>query len=164
MKLLTAAKFVTRLVSQVVLCTCVASLSWSAEVAPSKTAAAGSPNVLLIVCDDLNSHVSPSGYQDIITPNMERLAKSSMRFTRAYCQYPVCGPSRSSFLSGLYPESTGVVDNTSDIRTVRPNTTTLPQWFKEHGYWTAGVGKIFHNTKTDPGEIAWNENHRYDNE
>ena len=84
------------------------------------------PNVLLIVCDDLNTHVSTSGYPHIRTPAFDALALGGMRFGRAYCQYPVCGPSRASFLSGLYPESTGVLDNKLDIRQTRPGTQTMP--------------------------------------
>ena len=92
------------------------------------------PNVLFIVCDDLNTHVSTSDYPHIRTPAFETLASSGMTFKRAYCQYPVCGPSRASFLSGLYPESTGVSNNNTDIRDVRPATVTLPQAFKAQGY------------------------------
>ena len=90
------------------------------------------PNVLLIVCDDLNTHVSTSGYPHIKTPHLDRLAKAGVIFNRAYCQYPVCGPSRASFLSGLYPESTGVLSNKVDIRETRPGTTSLPQFMKEN--------------------------------
>ena len=119
-------------------------------------AAADRPNVLFIVCDDLNRHVSTSAYQHIKTPVLEALAAEGMTFNRAYCQYPVCGPSRASFLSGLYPESTGVVDNKVDIRQKRPGTPSMPQFFKENGYWTAHVGKVFHTPRTDPGDVAWN--------
>ncbi|MDA7536035.1 sulfatase-like hydrolase/transferase, partial [Akkermansiaceae bacterium] len=73
-------------------------------------------NVLFIVCDDLNTHVTPSGYEHILTPTMAQFASEAMTFKRAFCQYPVCGPSRASLLSGLYPESTGILDNKSDIR------------------------------------------------
>ena len=83
------------------------------------------PNVLLIVCDDLNTHVSTSGYPHIKTPHLDRLAKAGITFNRAYCQYPVCGPSRASFLSGLYPESSGVLNNKVDIRNTRPGTCLL---------------------------------------
>ena len=86
-------------------------------------------NILLVVCDDLNTHVSPSGYDPIHTPTLARLASESLTFRRAFCQYPVCGPSRASFLSGLYPESTGVLDNTADIRKERPRTLSMPQFF-----------------------------------
>ena len=122
------------------------------------------PNVLFIICDDLNTHVSTSGYPHIRTPAFDHLAAEGMTFNRAYCQYPVCGPSRASFLHGLYPQSTGVLDNKSDIRQVRPGTVSLPQRFKEAGYWTGAVGKVFHNEKVDPGKVAWNQMLRFEND
>ena len=122
------------------------------------------PNILFIVCDDLNTHVSPSGYNSISTPSLQAFAGEAMTFRRAYCQYPVCGPSRASFLNGLYPESTGVVDNKADIRQTRPGTVSMPQLFKENGYWTASVGKVFHSPRHEHGERAWNEFLRFDNE
>lgn len=115
------------------------------------------PNVLFIVCDDLNTHVSTSGYGQIQTPAFDALAEDGMSFSHAFCQYPVCGPSRASFLSGLYPESTGVLDNKVDIRQTRPGTISMPQHFKQNGYWTARVGKVFHNQKADHGEVAWSD-------
>ena len=127
-------------------------------------AVAGKPNVLFIVCDDLNTHVSTSGYPHISTPAFDKLAATGMTFRRAYCQYPVCGPSRASFLHGLYPESTGVLDNKSDIRSVRPNTVSMPQRFKESGYWTGAVGKVFHTEKMDHGDVAWDQMLRFENE
>ena len=127
-------------------------------------ARADRPNVLFIVCDDLNTHVGPSGYPHIQTPNLDKLAAEGMVFERAYCQYPVCGPSRASFLSGLYPESTGVLGNKVDIRDTRPNTQSMPGFFKEQGYWTAGVGKVFHSTKHDTGKKDWHENRRFEND
>ncbi|MCF7973624.1 MAG: sulfatase [Phycisphaerae bacterium] len=127
-------------------------------------AAESRPNVLLIVCDDLNTHVSTSGYEHISTPAFDKLAKDGMTFGRAYCQYPVCNPSRTSFLHGLYPQSTGVLDNKSDIRQTRPGTVSLPQRFKEAGYWTGSVGKVFHNATTEPADIAWHEAMHFDND
>ncbi|WP_413430926.1 sulfatase [Crateriforma spongiae] len=121
-------------------------------------------NVLLIVCDDLNTHVSPAGYQPIQTPTLAAFADDAMTFERAYCQYPVCGPSRASLLSGLYPQSTGVLDNTADIRNERPGTTTLPQFLKQNGYWTASVGKVFHSPRHEHGATAWDEFVRFDND
>ena len=121
-------------------------------------------NVLFIVCDDLNTHVSPSGYPHIRTPNLARLQKEAMTFNRAFCQYPVCGPSRASFLNGLYPHSTGVLDNKADIRQTRPKTLSLPQFFKENGYWTGSVGKVFHSPRHEHGEVAWSEFHRFQND
>lgn len=122
------------------------------------------PNVLFIVCDDLNTHVSTSGYPHIKTPTFGGLATAGMTFGRAYCQYSVCGPSRASFLSGLYPESTGVFDNKVDIRKTRPGTRSMPQCFKEQGYWTAAVGKVFHSPRQDHGQLAWNELRRFEND
>ncbi len=127
-------------------------------------AAESRPNVLLIVCDDLNTHVSTSGYPHIHTPAFDTLAAAGTTFRRAYCQYPVCGPSRASFLHGLYPQSTGILDNFTDIRKARPRTVSLPQRFKESGYWTASTGKVFHNTKLEPGAVAWHEFVRFENE
>lgn len=122
------------------------------------------PNVMFIVCDDLNTHVSTSGYPHISTPAFDSLAVDGMTFRRAYCQYPVCGPSRASFLHGLYPQSTGVLDNKSDIRDVRPGTVSMPQRFKDSGYWTGAVGKVFHNEKMDHGEVAWDQVLRFEND
>ncbi len=122
------------------------------------------PNVLFIICDDLNTHVTPSGYEPIKTPALDQLASEGMTFGRAYCQYPVCGPSRASLLSGLYPQSTGVLNNRVDIRKTRPGTSSLPQQFKEAGYWTASVGKVFHNERHDPGAIAWDHMLRFSND
>lgn len=133
-------------------------------LAIASISAAEKPNVLFIVCDDLNTHVSTSGYPHINTPAFDELAAGGMTFGRAYCQYPVCGPSRASFLSGLYPQSTGILDNQSDIRNVRPGTVSMPQRFKESGYWTGAVGKVFHNAGSDPGDVAWNEMLRFEND
>ena len=139
------------------------------KVAPKKTAQSGKKkgnkrNVLLIVCDDLNTHVSPSGYDHIKTPTLAQFASEAMTFNRAFCQYPVCGPSRASFLNGLYPQSSGVIDNKADIRQTRPGTLSMPQFFKENGYWTGSVGKVFHSPRHEHGEIAWNEFHRFNND
>ena len=121
-------------------------------------------NVLFIVCDDLNTHVSPSGYSPIQTPTLAKFASESMTFQRAFCQYPVCGPSRASMLSGLYPQSTGILNNTVDIRTERPGTVSMPQYFKDNGYWTGSVGKVFHSPRHEQGEIAWNDFIRFEND
>ena len=139
------------------------------KVAPKKTVQSGKKkgnqrNVLLIVCDDLNTHVSPSGYDHIKTPTLAKFASNAMTFNRAFCQYPVCGPSRASFLNGLYPQSSGVIDNKADIRQTRPGTLSMPQFFKENGYWTGSVGKVFHSPRHEHGEIAWNEFHRFNND
>ena len=103
-----------------------------------------SPNVLMVVFDDLNDYVGAFGDPNAKTPNLDDFAKSAMRFEKAYCQYPVCGPSRASFLTGLYPETTGVLDNETHVRPRRPDAVNMLELFKNNGYWTATAGKIFH--------------------
>lgn len=102
------------------------------------------PNILFIAVDDLNTDLGTYGHELVRSPHIDRLAERGVRFDRAYCQYPVCSPSRSSFLTGLYPEQTGVLSNQGLFRDRLPNTPTLPQWFKTHGYHAARVGKLFH--------------------
>lgn len=110
------------------------------------------PNILLVVADDLNTRIGP--YVDaslkLHTPNLDRLAAEGVSFTRAYTQYPVCGPARASFMSGLYPETNGVTGNgfaTSNHRIATPslaNHPTLAGFLREGGYYSARVSKIFH--------------------
>jgi len=110
------------------------------------------PNILFVVADDLNTRIGP--YVDpslqMHTPSLDRLAAEGVSFTRAYSQYPVCGPSRASFMSGLYPETNGVRTNafeTANHRIATPalaDHPTLSGFFRERGYYTARVSKIFH--------------------
>lgn len=101
-------------------------------------------NVLFIISDDLTYNaLSCYGNSVIQTPNIDRLAARGMRFTRAYCQGTYCGPSRASFLSGYYPHATGVLGYTNP-RPEIGDRETWPQHFKNNGYYTARVSKIFH--------------------
>lgn len=102
------------------------------------------PNVLFITIDDLNNDLGAYGHPLVQSPNIDRLATEGVRFDRAYVQAPQCTPSRSSFLTGLYPEQTGVVGHGPHFRDLIPGVTTLPQLFRENGYFSARVGKIFH--------------------
>ncbi len=117
----------------------------TAWTAPAPTPAR--PNVLLILSDDLNTRLGCYGAAEAKTPNLDRLAARGVRFDRAYCNYPVCNVSRTSFLSGRYPEVTGVLSNATHPR-VRLGEAFqfLPEYFRAHGYATAGCGKIAHGT------------------
>ncbi len=111
---------------------------------PLSVAGAGRPNVLFIVADDLRDTVGCFGNQFAKTPNLDRLAARGVRFERAYAQYPVCNPSRTSLLTGLRCEQTGVVDNRWFFRDLLPEVVTLPQLLRQHGWWAGSYGKILH--------------------
>jgi len=110
------------------------------------------PNVLLIMADDLNDDMGTFGHPMVKTPNLDRLAKRAVRFDRAYTQFPLCSPSRVSFLTGLRPDTTKIYELQTNFRTILPDAQTLPQMFKRNGYLTARVGKIFHYG--NPGDIG----------
>ncbi len=92
------------------------------------------PNVLFISIDDLNTRLGCYGFEQVHSPNIDR----------AYCQFPSCGPSRTSVLTGLRPSETGMLHNRMSFRELAPNAVTLPQLFRRNGYHVARVGKIFH--------------------
>jgi len=107
------------------------------------------PNVLFIALDDLRPALACAGDPYAKTPNIDALAASGTAFTRAYCQQAVCSPSRSSLLTGRRPDSTKVYDLVTHFRKALPDVVTLPQHFKNNGYYSHGIGKIYHGGYDD---------------
>jgi len=111
-------------------------------------------NVLFISVDDMNNDLSCYGHPLVKSPNIDRLASKGIAFANAYCQFPLSSPSRSSVLTGLYPDRTRVFNLTYHFRQDLPDVITLPQMFTENGYFAARVGKIYHYG--NPGDIGTN--------
>ncbi len=106
--------------------------------------AADRPNVLFLISDDLNNMLGCYGDPLAKTPHIDRLAARGVRFDRAYCAFPLCGPSRNSLLTGLYPNSTGILANAQIFRQTIPSQQSLPQVFRNAGYFAARIGKQYH--------------------
>ncbi|XP_076446233.1 iduronate 2-sulfatase-like [Babylonia areolata] len=119
--------------------------AWLSSTASSR------PNVLFLIADDLRPKLGCYGDSNMVTPNLDYLAGKSVRFDQAFVQIALCSPSRTSFLTGRRPETTRVFDLHTYFRKVAGNFTTLPEYFKQHGYLAQGVGKIYH-----PGEASGN--------
>jgi len=102
------------------------------------------PNVLFLICDDLNTDIGCYGHPQVRTPNIDRLAEQGTRFERAYCQYPLCGPSRASFMAGMYPDQTLIHRNAIYLREHLPNVKTMSQMFRDAGHFATRIGKMYH--------------------
>jgi len=111
-------------------------------------------NVLFIAIDDMNDRCSFLGNPEVLTPNLQRLVSRGMVFKTAYCQFPLCSPSRTSLLSGWRPDKTGIFDNTVRPRSIMgPDVVFLPEYFKQYGYRTERYGKIMHGPYES--DITW---------
>jgi len=119
--------------------------------------AGGKLNVLFIAIDDLRPQLGCYGDPLVRSPNIDRLAASGLTFTHAYCQLALCSPSRTSLMTGLRPDSTHVTTIGPHFREFLPDVVTLPQHFKNHGYVTRGIGKVYHNGLDDPP--SWSAPH-----
>ena len=118
-------------------------------VSVSVLAASPRPNVLFIAVDDLRPELGCYGAEHIHSPNIDAFAASGRLFEHAYCQQSVCNPSRTSVMTGMRPDTTGVTGNHSHFRDKHPEIVTLPQYFKQHGYQSKAIGKIYHGVFPD---------------
>lgn len=134
----------------------IGAAAFTTGLLPKRTAdAQGQYNVLLITVDDLRPLLGCYGHTEMHTPNIDRLAERGTLFNRAYCQNPLCSPSRTSILTGLRPETVGVTDNKTYFRQTVPDVVTLPQHFKTHGYHTQSIGKVAHTSTFQDDENSW---------
>jgi len=125
--------------------------------------AAGKPNVLMIVADDLRCDLAAYGHSEALTPHLDALAARGRVFERAYCQQAVCNPSRASMMTGQRPDHIGITDLRTHFRETAPEITTVSQHFKTHGYQAVGIGKIYHNyhLKIQGDPDSWSAPQRY---
>ena len=109
-------------------------------------------NVLFIIADDLNCDIGVYGNKVVKTPNIDRLIENGTLFLNAHCQYPLCGPSRASFMTGMYSNQTKMTKNNIFLRNTVPDVITIGQRFRQQGYQSVRIGKIFHYD--NPGTIG----------
>src|SRR5436190_1163863 len=143
-------------------CKCIFAAILVCLVSSAFAQAQQKPNVLFIAIDDLRCETGCYGSKIVVSPNIDRLASRGLVFDRAYCQQAVCSPSRSSLLTGTRPDTTRVWDLKTHFRTALPDVITLPQLFKNNGYFVQGMGKIYHGGYDDPPSwsVPWQNPHK----
>ena len=107
------------------------------------------PNVVVFLVDDLRAELGCYGIEHVKSPNIDALAADGVLFEKAYCQQAICAPSRMSILTGLRPENIGIYSIFTPLRSKHPDMVTLPQVFKENGYTTVSIGKVYHHSRDD---------------
>lgn len=131
---------------------CLIGCAPSGQATESMSSSHDQVNVLFLVADDLNCSLGFLGDTIVQTPHLDALAQKAVVFEQAHCQYPLCGPSRASFMTGMHPAQSGITQNRVMLRSVLPDVVTLAQGFRRHGHRSVRVGKIFHYD--NPGDIG----------
>ncbi|MDG2358592.1 MAG: sulfatase [Planctomycetaceae bacterium] len=152
----------SKLVASETFCLCASFIVLSSSV----VLAAEQPNVLFISADDMNCDLGAYGHPLVKTPNLDRLCRLGVRFDAAYCQQPLCGPSRASIMTGLRPDTLDIHTLKHELRQKNPDVVTLGQLFRNNGYYSARAGKIYHygnpsmiGTDGNDDPATWDERH-----
>lgn len=140
----------------------VAGVNPAQSVASNNTEQSEKKNVLFIMVDDLRPKLGCYGDTNVKSPNIDELASRGTVFNKAYCNYPVCGPSRASLLSGLRPNGERYTSNQSSVESDAPNIVPIQNCFKNNGYYTLAMGKVYHH-RMDYAE-GWSEKPWYPTE
>lgn len=144
MKIIYSEKTCFLIISALAGGSCLNAQSQGSYIAPQQENKGSRPNVLFIASDDMSSALNAFGNPAVHTPNFDRLARMGVVFNRAYNQSPLSGPSRASIMTGYRPDRIGVHDLSGKFRHAVPEAVTLPELFKNNGYYTCRIGKIFH--------------------